>query len=173
MRRVLLAVVFGFLAYPAVAGEENLCSSHEVEVVACTLETNNQVLSICADDGLGKTFYRLGNEKHLELEVEFSGQHRIMRWVDPATYVTFFGFNKGAHTYIVGVPQEVYGARSFSFVQKVGSRVDFNAPAFCTSPSFGEKSFINEAIKDVGHSVINDEGFFLPQAVNRDKQETR
>jgi hypothetical protein len=74
---------------------------------------------------------------------------------------------------IVGVPQEVYGARSISFVQKVGSRVDFNAPAFCTSPSFGEKSFINEAIKDVGHSVINDEGFFLPQAVDRDTQETR
>ncbi|WP_185157462.1 hypothetical protein [Klebsiella pneumoniae] len=42
----------------------------------------------------------------VELEVNFDVKNKLKRWLDLSTYTTYFGFNKGAYSYILGVPEE-------------------------------------------------------------------
>lgn len=46
-------------------------------------------------------------------------KNKLKRWLDLGTYTTYFGFNKGGYSYVLGVPEEKPGAVAFLDVKKM------------------------------------------------------
>jgi hypothetical protein len=161
-----LAVAFCFLVNGlaiAKGDDENLCGPSEVEVASCSLEgKDKKIVSICANEKSKQAYYYFGTRDEIELSLTFSLNNKMYRWLDSVTYVTFLGFNQKGYSYVVGVPQETFGAKAFLFVKESKVSLDFNSPRFCTSNSFGEKSFVSDAIEDIDDETVRNGGFIFP-----------
>lgn len=103
--------------------------------------------------------YRFGTKSKIELDAAFSSKAPISRWVDSATYTTYFGFRRAEYAYVFGVPQETFGAKAFLEVTKENRP---HMSSECTDNSFGEKEMDSKAIQEVKDSVVRDNGFVFP-----------
>jgi len=148
------------------SNEKSLCGKHETILASCHLErAQKKVVSFCADT-LGLTSYYFGANDKVETDVKFSTDRQLYRWVDVDTHVTFLGFDQGGHSYVLGIPQETFGAKAFWFVKRSSEPLDFSASAFCTQNSLGEKNMVTRTIKDIEDKVVRDNKFIFPPAAN-------
>lgn len=149
-----------FLNTAVHASEETLCKAKEIMIASCQLdETKTRILSFCSTADKNKVVYRFGKKTNLELKVAFSGANRMWRWLDAATYTTYFGFRKGIYGYSFGVPQETYGAKAFLDITKGGELIRSQN---CIDNSFGEKHLLSEAIHDVTDGSVRNNNFLFP-----------
>jgi hypothetical protein len=159
----LLACSFWFVLFGGVSAnesKEDLCGSDEIMVASCSLnEKKNRILSFCASADKKTIFYRFGTKSTIELMKSFSIEKPVFRWVDAATYTTYFGFRSSGYSYVFGVPQEVLGARAFLEVTSLNKSVMSRT---CTDNSFGRKSIMSEAVRDVEDSMVRGGGFLFP-----------
>lgn len=144
--------------------KDNLCEPDEVIVASCRLdEKKNRVLSFCTSADSKTIFYRFGTRSTIELVRGFSSKNPVFRWVDAATYTTYFGFRSSGYAYVFGVPQETLGAKAFLEVTSLNRPVMSRT---CTDNSYGRKSIISEAIKEVEDSDVRESGFLFPPESN-------
>ena len=127
------------------AEDESLCVSGETMIATCQIERNKTTMSICAADG-DKVVYRSGTPEKLDPVIEFTQASPLTRWVDLGTYTTYFGYRAGEYAYILGVPEEKYGAIAFFSLTERNKRLD---TIDCADNSFGEKRYLSRAIKDI------------------------
>ncbi|WP_139199074.1 hypothetical protein [Pseudomonas panipatensis] len=144
----------------AYGNEINLCAVDEVVIASCQLdEVKHRVLSICYKNNGKNVFYRFGRKENVELFVSFSREKRISRWIDFGTYTTYFGFRRGRYSYVLGIPEESYGARAFVKIKKDEEKV---MSRNCIANSFGEKLMRSPLIEDVEDEVVRRSDFIFP-----------
>lgn len=163
----LLLCSFWIVFFGGVSANESkddLCEPDEIMVASCRLdEEKNRILSFCASADSKTMLYRFGTGSTIELMKSFSSENPVFRWVDAATYTTYFGFRSSGHAYVFGVPQETLGAKAFLEVTSL------NRPAMtrtCTENSSGRKSIVSEAIKEVADNVVRGSDFLFPPDSN-------
>lgn len=78
-----------------------------------------KVAMFCANNNVVRYLFRDINNGNAELEVKFNAQNKLKRWLDLGTYTTYFGFNNGAYSYVLGVPEEKPGVVAFLDVKKM------------------------------------------------------
>jgi hypothetical protein len=161
LRTLALLSAVTFLS-DAVIANENPCKNSETLIASCTLIENKKQLSLCENNNQDQISYHVGSFDHTEARVIFSKHNPMHRWIDAQTNVTFLGFTLSDRTYVLGVPQETYGARAFLFIKAKNAPIDFNAPLFCTSNSFGHKNRASEAILDSTDESVRKSGFIFP-----------
>ncbi|MEN5017995.1 hypothetical protein ABEH87_16790 [Erwinia sp. Eh17-17] len=83
----------------------------------------------------------------------------MKRWVDLGTYSTYLGFNKGAYSYVLIVPEERLDAVALLQISKNGEKISTRR---CESNSFGEKHIKRRSIEDVPDENVRDHGFKFP-----------
>ncbi|OQR29573.1 hypothetical protein BWR59_19075 [Pseudomonas sp. Bc-h] len=146
------------VAAQATADEANLCIREETYIGGCHLaEKKSRLLSFCTQGR--NVIYRIGSEKKLEMEYVFSKEKPLTRWVDKATYTTYFGFRSGRYGYSFGVPQQTFGARAFLEVT-LGNQTVMSRR--CTQNSFGKDDLESEAIREADDAKIRISGFIFP-----------
>jgi hypothetical protein len=144
--------------------KEDLCGFGEVVVASCNSgEIKNRLLSFCGSADNKTIFYRFGTRSTIELIKAFSSKNPVFRWVDAATYTTYFGFRSSGYAYVFGVPQETLGAKAFLEVTSLNRPVMSRT---CTDNSYGRKSIVSEAIKEVEDSEVRESGFLFPPESN-------
>jgi hypothetical protein len=137
-----------------------LCMEREVEVAGCVFdEVKSKQFSFCASADGERVNYRFGHSPDFEMEHIFSAKKPLLRWVDKATYTTYFGFRIGEYGYSFGVPQQTFGAKAFMEVTQKNVTV---MERECTQNSFGEENLSNESIMDVDDEKIRNNGFVFP-----------
>lgn len=135
------------------------CVGDEVPMAYCLLPGDvKRRASICTDK-LGNLYYRFTRNGKTELKVNFNRNHKLRRWVDKATYTTYFGFSKGEYSYVIGVPEEKPNARAFLEVTKK-SKIIFTQN--CVENFFGEKHIKNNFIEDVPDDYVRKNNFAFP-----------
>jgi hypothetical protein len=152
------------------SSDENICKSYESEIASCSLKgKSKKIASICVSKKTKQVAYYFGTKQKIELEVKFSSDHVLYRWVDPGSYVTFLGFNQDGYSYVIGVPQETYSARAMLIVKDSKRLIDFNHYSLCLRNSFGQKEWVGEGVQD----VYGREGDFLfpPISTKKDGSE--
>jgi hypothetical protein len=140
--------------------DETLCDSDEIMVASCVLnEKKRRVLSFCSSADKKTIVYRFGVEQKIDLINDFSVRSPVSRWIDKWTYTTYLGFRVNEYSYVLGVPQEKYGARAFLEVAKNDVALMDRS---CLENSFGEKDLDSEAIMDVEDRIVRDNKFLFP-----------
>lgn len=140
--------------------EGDLCVSDEIMIASCRLdEKQGRVISLCSGGELGTVNYRIGTKSNVELDVAFTRTVPISRWVDVATYTTYFGFKRSGYAYVFGVPQETMGARAFLEVNRQGA---LGKSYTCIDNSYGEKELKSPAIVEVEDDAVRGGGRFPP-----------
>lgn len=175
--RILVQIVFAFLSVNAYAAgavqipsEPSLCKSFEVSVVSCEVEgRQKKIISICASsDDHGKTFnnvrYLFGQKNNIQLEysvTQSDTKNKMYRGVDNGTYTTFFGFKNGAYFYVIGIPEERYGAKTFLNIYKYDKNI---SSLQCKTNSFGMKNLQTNLFTEVDGMELSDgKVVFLPK----------
>jgi len=137
----------------------DVCDFGETVVELCNLTGKiNSTVVFCAN-GDQEVRYLFKKNDSVELEVDFDATNKLKRWMDLGTYTTYFGFNKGGYSYVLGVPEEKLGAVAFLDVKKNGKIISSKE---CSSNSFGEKNVQNKSIEDVLDSSVKDNAFRFP-----------
>ncbi|KAB0568853.1 hypothetical protein JBE38_07085 [Pseudomonas sp. ICBG1301] len=140
--------------------ESSLCKPSEKMIASCHLhEGKNRVVSLCASADSTLVFYRIGKEQNMELVSGFSKRRVLSRWVDKATYTTYFGFRLPPYSYVFGVPQQTYGAKAFLEAYRDDKEIMLRV---CTENSFGETALISEAIREVPDDLVRGNDFLFP-----------
>ena len=159
----LLLCSFWFVFFEGVSANESkddLCEPDEIMVASCRLdEKKNRILSFCASADSKTIFYRFGTGSTVELMKNFSSENPVFRWIDAATYTTYFGFRSSEYAYVFGVPQETLGAKAFLEVTSLNRSVMSRT---CTDNSFGRKSIVSEAVREIEDSVVRGADFLFP-----------
>ncbi|WP_341522390.1 hypothetical protein AABC73_02895 [Pseudomonas sp. G.S.17] len=154
-----LYVLF-FLSVDAFGSQKTLCGFGEITIASCILnEEKSRILSFCSSADKKIVFYRFGTKSKIDLSRKFSLVSPMSRWVDKWTFTTYLGFRVNEHAYVLGVPQERYGARAFLEVAKNDKAIMERS---CIENSFGQKKLDSEAIRDVEDSVVRDNKFLFP-----------
>jgi hypothetical protein len=144
----------------AQASKTTLCQREEIMIASCQIDENlKRILSICSSGDRKSIAYRFGTKSKIEMEVDFSRHRRVSRWDDSWTHTIHFGFKIGEYGYILGVPQETYGAKAFLDVTKGDTLIKSSQ---CLENSFGEKALLSEAIVDIPDAAVRDSGFIFP-----------
>ncbi|EPF6109374.1 hypothetical protein R2970_001854 [Enterobacter cloacae] len=137
------------------------CGVDETLVASCELSGAEKKLAMfCANNNNAVRYiFRNINNGNVELEFKFNAKNKLKRWLDLGTYTTYFGFNKGTYSYVLGVPEEKPGVVAFLDVKKNGKTISSKE---CSSNSFGEKNIRNNSIEDVLDSSVRDNAFKFP-----------
>jgi len=155
-----LFLTLSFLGLSASGAQENLCDSGRDVIFTCRLDDGEgRVISLCKGRIPGTVDYLRGTVKGVESKIIFERDKPIFRWVDTATYTTYFGFKQPGGSYVFGNPQETFGARAFQEVSKSG---ELTKTFRCHGNSFGDKDFNSPAISDVEDEVVRGSGFEFP-----------
>ena len=169
--RVVVFLVLLCIHTVSRGAETNLCTSDEVMIASCHLnEKKSRILSFCASANKKIVNYRFGSSSRVELNVTFSSEAPLSRWVDAATYTVYLGFRRGKYSYVFGVPQETLGAKAFLDVAKDNKDL---MSAECTDNSFGEKDLGSEAIHEVADEFVRSNDFLFPPNDNAKNDEKR
>lgn len=157
----VFCIVIG-LSASSLCAETTLCKTDEIMIASCLLnEKKQRILSLCSSADKLNISYRFGTRSKVELDVIFSNKEPVSRWVDVTTYTTYFGFRLKEYAYVVGIPQERYGATAFLEVTKNDLGImDRN----CVENSFGEKNLRSDAIQDVEDELVRGNKFLFPPA---------
>lgn len=160
MALFFIGQLLAFFSQNAFGSESNLCKTSEIMIASCHLhEGKKRVVSLCASADGAMVFYRIGKEQNMELVNGFSKRRVLSRWVDKATYTTYFGFRLPPYAYVFGVPQQTYGAKAFLDVYRDDKGIMLRV---CTDNSFGETALRSEAIREVPDDVVRGNGFLFP-----------
>ncbi|MFZ5001203.1 hypothetical protein ACOY5P_17685 [Enterobacter asburiae] len=147
MKRMLFS--FFLFSSCSIASE---CNKSEVLVASCHISGKVfRTAYICADKKGVNGRYVFERNSHVEMSVEFNKSYQLQRWLDKGTYTTYFGFQKSSYSYVIGVPEENFGAKAFLNVKKDGKDV-MNKE--CDSNSFGDKKKNGEYVKDLNDEVV-------------------
>ena len=142
------------------ASEDTLCLTHESLIAGCRLDEQKQrSVSLCSSADKETITYRFGTLEKFEMTQIFRATSPLFRWVDKATYTTYFGFRTGAYGYVVGVPQQTFGAKAFLEVLKLNKTIMSKT---CTSNSFGSEHVDNAAIRELEDSSVRAQHFSFP-----------
>jgi hypothetical protein len=156
----MVTLFFCILSVFAQAGGRDLCRRGEVLIAGCRLaEKQSRLISFCLMKEGGDITYRMGAIGKLEMEASFSKDKPLMRWVDQATYTTYFGFKVSGYRYSFGIPQQVYGARAFVNITKNDIYLDAKD---CTDNSFGEEHVKSIAMREVADERVRGNRFIFP-----------
>jgi len=155
MKKIIFLLIFS----PFIYSYANECNFDETLIASCNFsgETNRKAI-FCEKNGESTRYFFKKND-HIELEEKFYSTNKLKRWKDLGTYTTYFGFNKGAYSYILGVPEERPGVVAFLDVRKNGKTISSKE---CDSNSFGNKDIKSKSIEDVPDSGIRDNNFRFP-----------
>jgi hypothetical protein len=157
-------LIFVFREAGAKESKDDLCEPDEIMIASCNLDEKiNRTLSFCASTDNKKILYRFGTKSTIELIKGFSSENPVFRWIDTTTYTTYFGFRSSGYAYAFGVPQETLGAKAFLDVTNLNRPVMTHT---CTGNSFGRKSIVSEAIKDIDDNLVRGSGFIFPPDSN-------
>lgn len=115
--------------------------------------------AFCANERNNTIKYTFSKGGGPELTVEFNFQNKLKRWVDLGTYTTYFGFDRGAYSYVLMVPEEKTGAVAVLDIKKNGNVISTKR---CESNSFGEKDIKMNSIEDMSDSLVRNNGFKFP-----------
>ncbi|MBH3346332.1 hypothetical protein I5O09_21640 [Pseudomonas parafulva] len=155
---LFLALIFFDLS--AIGATESLCSLGRDVIFTCLLDDGKGgVVSLCKGSAPLTVDYLQGTDKGIESKTVFRRDEPIFRWVDAATYTTYFGFKRAGSSYVFGDPQETFGAKAFLELSKSGGQVE---TVRCHDKSFGDKEFDSPAISDVPDEVVRGSGFEFP-----------
>lgn len=155
---LFLALIF--FDQSAIGATESLCGLGRDIIFTCRLDDGKGgIVSLCKGSDPLTVDYLQGTEKGVESKAVFGRDEPIFRWVDDATYTTYFGFKRSGRSYVFGNPQEAFGAKAFLEVSKSGGLVE---TVRCHDNSFGEKEFDSPAISDVADEVVRGGGFEFP-----------
>lgn len=139
---------------------EDLCDSGQGTIFTCRLgDGGRAVISLCKGRTPLTVEYRRGTIDGVESKIVFDRDRPIFRWVDTATYTTYFGFKQSRDSYVFGNPQEKFGVRAFLEVNKYTESVERSR---CHENSFGEKDYDSPAIIDVADEVVRGGGLEFP-----------
>lgn len=136
------------------------CNADEIMVASCNLPGKVQRLAVfCAKKNNDTVRYSFKKNNVTELSIDFSSKNKMKRWVDLGTYSTYLGFNKGAYSYVLIVPEERLDAVALLQISKNGGKISTRR---CGSNSFGEKHIKRRSIEDVPDENVRDHGFKFP-----------
>lgn len=145
-----------------IPSEPTLCKSFEVNVVSCEVEgRKKKVISICAGSSdNGRTFdnirYLFGQKNNIQLEYSVKQNNtksKMYRGVDNGTFTTYFGFKNGEYFYVIGVPEERYGAKAFLNIFKNNEII---TSLQCKTNSFGMKNIQSNLLTTVDGNELAD-----------------
>ncbi|MBA6096439.1 hypothetical protein H4C80_04670 [Pseudomonas juntendi] len=157
---VLFVLALSFSSVSALGETENLCDSGRDTIFTCRLgDGKRSVISLCKGRAPLTVDYRRGTIGGVESKIVFDRDKPIFRWVDVATYTTYFGFEQSRDSYVFGNPQEKFGARAFLEISKDGELVSMFR---CHENSFGKKDYDSPAVIDVADEVVRGGGFEFP-----------
>lgn len=142
------------------ADETSLCKASEITIASCHLdEAKDRTISFCANGSNNTVNYRFGSTSNLEMNIQFSPKKPVNRWLDVATYTTYFGFRRASYSYVFGIPQESLGARAFLDIAKNDKIL---VSLYCTDNSYGEKNIDSESIINVPDDSVRNNDFLFP-----------
>lgn len=137
--------------------DPTLCTGNEISVVSCAIAApKNKIVSVCAiqrDKSITGIEYRFGKKAAVEMTypVNEKTKNKIYRGTLRATHTKIFGFKINEYFYVIGVPQESFGARAFLQIRKNGSIVKNMQ---CTSNSFGESEIESNFLTEVDGDAL-------------------
>jgi len=156
----LLVFILSFSNGEALGDTENLCDSGRDTIFTCRLDNGGRaVISLCKGRTPLTVDYRRRTIGGVESKIVFDRDKPIFRWVDAATYTTYFGFKQSRDSYVFGNPQEKFGARAFL---EVSMDTESVKTFRCHENSFGEKDYDSPAIIDVADEMVRGGGFEFP-----------
>ncbi len=153
--KILLSSLFIF-SFHSCASE---CNFNETLLASCDFSKGGRIAVFCASTDKSESRYFLRNDGFIELEVKFNDENKLKRWLDLGTYTTYFGFNKGIYSYVLGVPEERPDVVALFYIKRNGRLISTKK---CEFNSFGEKNFKNNSIDDVLDTVVRNNGFKFP-----------
>lgn len=156
MNKLILAFAIMSASY-AYADE---CSINETLVASCALSGEiPHTAAFCINTKSDTVIYTFKKGSVPELTVEFNQKRKLKRWLDLGTYTTYLGFDKGAYSYVLRVPEEKPGAVAFLDVKKNGKIISTKR---CDSNSFGENDIKSNSIEDLLDDTVRNNGFKFP-----------
>lgn len=143
----------------SIEADARVCNAGETLVASCHLPGKiKRTAAFCANDN-HEIRYFFKKADNIELEVRFDAKNKLKRWLDSGTYSTYFGFNRGAYSYVLIVPEERCGVVAILDIKKNGEIISSKD---CSSNSFGEKDIKSNSIEDVPDSLVRDNHFKFP-----------
>lgn len=129
---------------------DSLCIAGEIPVVSCEIdEPQSRIVSICGSTDSQSVVYRFGKKDKVELSKNFTSKEPLKRTLVDSAYTTYFHFKNDGYRYIIGVPEEAYGVRTFIDIVSPNSSTNTKE---CTTNSFKEKKLLSSAIMDLEES---------------------
>ncbi|AJF73793.1 hypothetical protein TE10_17820 [Raoultella ornithinolytica] len=90
-------------------------------IASCNLSGKiSRLAAFCTNKKEDTIRYSFSKGNVAELTVTFDSKSKLKRWVDLGTYTTYLGFNRGAYSYVLRVPEEKSGAVALLDVKKNG-----------------------------------------------------
>lgn len=148
------------ISVSVLASEDISCFKNETLIAGCHLDEQKQrSVSLCSSANKETITYRFGTPEKDEMAQTFRATRPLFRWIDKATYTTYFGFRTGEYGYVVGVPQQTFGAIAFLEVLKLNKTIMSKT---CTANSFGSERLKNVAIKELDDGSVRAQHFSFP-----------
>ena len=139
--------------YAEEENSESLCIAGEIPVVSCEIdEPQSRIVSICGSADSQSAVYRFGKKDKVELSKHFTSKEPLRRTLIYSAYTTYFHFKNDGYRYIIGVPEEAYGVRTFIDIVSLNSSINTKE---CTTNSFEEKKLVSAAIVDLEESAAD------------------
>lgn len=155
-----LLLVLNFYGLNALGATESLCNSGRDTIFTCRLgDGETGIVSLCKGRTPRTVDYLQITDKGVESTIVFDRDKPIFRWVDSATYTTYFGFKELDGSYVFGNPQETCGAKAFLEVSEDGG---LSKTVRCRENSFGDKNFDSPAINEISDEVVRRSEFEFP-----------
>lgn len=96
------------------------CGINEALVASCNLSGGiPHTAAFCINTKSDTVLYTFKKGSVPELTVEFNQKRKLKRWLDLGAYTNYLGFDKGAYSYVLRVPEEKPGAVAFLDVKKM------------------------------------------------------
>lgn len=153
-------ILFSLLVLVAHCSSASECQSNETLIASCNLSGKiSRLAAFCTNKKEDTIRYSFSKGNVAELTVTFDSKSKLKRWVDLGTYTTYLGFNRGAYSYVLRVPEEKSGAVALLDVKKNG---EISSTKRCSSNSFGEEDIKINSIEDVDDGAIRNNGFKFP-----------
>jgi hypothetical protein len=136
------------------------CKDTDVLIASCHFSgVSQRVATFCLNkkNSVIECTFQKNNKK--ELNVSFSLENKLKRWVDLGTNTTYFGFNKGGYSYILIIPEEKPNVVALLDIKQNGIDISTNR---CDSNSFGERNIKSNSIEDVPDEIVRSNNFKFP-----------
>jgi len=151
----LLGTLFSLMSLNSIAS-----GSNSTEIISCKLPGDlSRKVSLSIDNETKEINYSFEKEGKVELAVLFNEENKLKRLTDSEMGVTYYGFKRGAYSYIIdiinGVEKEEY---TISFDIRKNNKVVQSDD--CLHSSFRSADITSQYITDVPY--VDDDNFAFP-----------